>query len=399
MHVDVVVIGLGLIGSAALRRLAATDLTAAGIGPGEPSDPATYTGPFASHHDSGRITRRLDARYEWAELADRSIREYPTLEARSGIDFHRPVGMVFVRRDGAGIAHQRSVIERLGLDVTIGPTGELETGYRLPAGHTALVERPPAGHVDPRRMRAAQLAVAIDDGATVIDDWVISVDRVGARFSVATNGGVAVEATRVLLATGPHLHDLVPFVLAARVMPEAVALARVSDDEAERLAGLPSLIYLPDDPAWNDVYVVPPVEYPDGRWYVKIGGSIDGAEPLRSADEIRAWMAGPSADSQLDRLTRMLVELLPDVAFDDVAAKPCLITDTTHDLPYVDEIEDRLFVAVGGCGHAAKSSDAIGALAAGLVRSGTWPDTALRRHDFRAVTGEMASPTQSRHGY
>jgi len=58
------VVGLGLVGSAALRYLSAAGHRCVGIGPPEPVDWSRHDGVFASHYDSGRITRRLDKRRE-----------------------------------------------------------------------------------------------------------------------------------------------------------------------------------------------------------------------------------------------------------------------------------------------------------------------------------------------
>jgi hypothetical protein len=56
-------------------------------------------------------------------------------------------------------------------------------------------------------------------------------------------------------------------------------------------------------------------------------------------------------------------------------------------------------VAFGGNGHAAKSADAIGALAAGLALSGgEWTDTELDATAFNAQFGRYDPPTGSRHG-
>lgn len=201
----------------------------------------------------------------------------------------------------------------------------------------------------------------------------------------------------MLLATGPYLNHLAPDRLAARVMPEAVVVGRVSPEEAGRLSDLPSMIYLPADP-YKDVYVVPPTRYPDGNWYVKIGGSIPDAAALETVEETREWMSGSDADDQLVWLQTMLESVLPGVPFASFAAKPCLITDTAHGLPYVDEVEERLFVAVGGNGHAAKSADAIGGLAADLVMAGEWQDDVLDPLAFRAVFGQFDPIAGSRHG-
>ena len=73
---DVLVVGRGLIGSAAARHLAKNGANVALIGPGEPADHSTHTGVFGSHYDSGRIVRILDPIPYYAKIAKRSIHRY-----------------------------------------------------------------------------------------------------------------------------------------------------------------------------------------------------------------------------------------------------------------------------------------------------------------------------------
>ena len=40
--------------------------------------------------------------------------------------------------------------------------------------------------------------------------------------------------------------------------------------------------------------------------------------------------------------------------------------------PYVDKVVEDYFLAVGGCGHAAKSCDEVGRVAASLAANGEW---------------------------
>ena len=57
---DYIVIGKGLIGSAAGRYLSATGTKVALIGPHEPENWPAHQGVFASHYDQGRLTRVLE---------------------------------------------------------------------------------------------------------------------------------------------------------------------------------------------------------------------------------------------------------------------------------------------------------------------------------------------------
>ncbi len=396
---NVAVIGLGLIGSGATRHLARRSVDVIGIGPGEPENWSEHEGPFASHYDSGRITRRLDARREWAVLASRAIAEYPEIESTSGISFHNPAGLTFVRCDPEGIANQKEVIRRLGLPVTVGRTeSDSPPHYAFPDNWTAMTEPAPAGAIDPRQMVRAQLAAARIAGANIIREPATNLEKLSDGWRITT-ASAEIDARSVLLATGPYLEDLYAIEVEASVRPETVILGRISDAEAERLSDLPSVIYLLEHAKVQDVYLCPPVRYPDGRFYIKMGGSNTAAVTLRSATAKRAWMSGDDADEELDVMTEVLTTILPDVAFESFEMKPCLITDTSSGLPFVDQIDEGLFIAVGGNGHAAKSADALGALAASLVlNDGQWTDADLDQEQFAIRRGRWTPPDRSRHG-
>ncbi|NDH83925.1 MAG: FAD-dependent oxidoreductase, partial [Acidimicrobiia bacterium] len=100
-RVDVAVIGRGLIGSGAGRHLAESGRSVALIGPGEPSDWKVSDGPFSSHHDQGRITRIAGRNAMWTEVAAHACARYADIEARSGIGFHTPRGVLVVYPDAA----------------------------------------------------------------------------------------------------------------------------------------------------------------------------------------------------------------------------------------------------------------------------------------------------------
>ena len=145
---DVAVVGLGLVGAAALRHLTAAGFSCAGIGPPEPMDWRSHQGVFASHYDSGRITRKLDKRREWAVLATRSIAQYAAIEAASSVQFHHPVGVVMADVDPQRLASISSVADALGTSYRVIPSDAPFEDERIavPSGATVLHEpAPPLG--------------------------------------------------------------------------------------------------------------------------------------------------------------------------------------------------------------------------------------------------------------
>ena len=392
LRADVAVVGLGLIGGGALRHLAATGATVVGIGPGEPPDLASHPGAFASHYDSGRITRHLDARREWAVLAARSIAGYAALEEASGIAFHRPAGVVMAEHDPERIASTLANAAELGVGFAVvepgrpSPYGDL---LSLPAGSTLLCEPGPAGHIDPRRMLAANLAVATAQGATVASEEVTALEAVDGGWSLRTSAGRTVHARQVLVTAGPHADEVLRGVTPPESAPhlavrgETVVLAELDQTEQARLAAMPSVLARLHHATYEDLYVVPPTAYPDGTVRLKLGATRNEYLQLPSAEAKRTWMRGDAHREELPELRALLEELVPGLAARSWETKPCLITETPSDLPYVQHLAPGLVVAAGGNGYAAKSANAIGALGADLLVAGEWTDVDLDPAAFR----------------
>lgn len=383
---DTAIVGLGLVGAAALRHLSATGQRCVGVGPTEPPDWSSHRGVFASHYDSGRITRRLDKKREWAVLAARAIDAYADIEARSGIRFHHPVGVVMADVDADRLSAVVGVGRALGVEFQTYEPGEPFADERIsvPGGATVLREPSPGGFIDPRRMLAGQLAICAQQGAAVVAEQVVGIERSGSGWSVHTVEGTSLDAAQVVIAAGPHADELtgLPRTPLIDVVAETVVMARVSTEEELRLAGLPSIIV---DGPHDHLYIVPPAEYPDRHVYVKLGATRQEHWVL-SANERRQWMTGTFHAADLDWLHGLLVGVLPGLHAEGWSTKPCLIPDTPTKLPYLEIVEPGLVMAVGGNGYAAKSADAIGALAAGLVVNGRWTDPDLDEQSFKLIS-------------
>ncbi|WP_051243608.1 NAD(P)/FAD-dependent oxidoreductase [Thalassobaculum salexigens] len=374
MH-KVIVVGRGLIGSAAGRHLAGLTDGVALLGPDEPKDRATHTGVFASHYDEGRMTRTVDPDPVWAVTAKRSIDRYEEIEAESGIRFFTPSGYLGISGPGSDYLDRSEAAGRpLGAQ-----TGWLDADAirrRFPFLSVAddtrgLHEGGKAGHLSPRAMVAAQCTAAQKRGATIIADEAAAIRPVPGGVEVETAAGAVHRAERVLVAAGAFTGawGLSPVDLKLRVFGRTVTLARIEGDLIEELAAMPTMGH-----AESGAYILPPIRYPDGHLYLKIGiGSTDDAD-LRNRDDFARWFkSSGSADNRRD-FQDVLTTLIPGLAHaSHWHTDTCAVAWTATGYPHIDWVEDgRVAVAVGGNGKGAKSADDWGWLAARLVAGEDW---------------------------
>lgn len=374
-HFDFVVVGRGMMGAAAARHLSRTGASVALVGRGEPADWQAHDGVFASHYDSGRITRTIDQDADWALLAKRSIARYRAIEAESGIAFYGEVGCLISGPAGGDFLNAvEAVVQRHALDAPLLDRAALRERFPwfdLPETSAGVFEVEGAGYVDPRKLVAAQVACFEKAGGVSILDDALSVREDGDRASAALKTGGAVTGGRVLVATGgfSRAPGLLPKVPALVVKARTVVLAQLKPEQAAAYRGMPSWIDESADPS-EHFYFLPPIVYPDGHAYLKIGG--DPTEvAIDDEQAIGDWFRGEGRPEAIVHLKRLLARSLPDLDPVRLVSAPCVTTYTVHGYPYAGFVAgERVALLTGGNGAAAKSSDEIGRIGADLMIRG-----------------------------
>ncbi|XOK10526.1 FAD-dependent oxidoreductase [Agrobacterium tumefaciens] len=389
-HFKYIVVGRGMMGAAAARHLAETADGVALIGPGEPADIKSHQGVFASHYDEARITRTIDGDADWALLANRSIARYADIAARSGVEFYAPVGCLMVGPERGGdnpfVDDVRTAAARLGVSTELLDGENLENRFpyfSFEPGCEGVFERNNAGYVNPRALVKAQAVLAEKAGVSLIDDIVVSTREEDGRASVQTASGAVYTADRVLVAAGGFsiTKDLLPQPVALDVYARTVAFFEMDEGDLAQYADMPSLIYEPREPT-KHIYLLPPVRYPDGKFYLKIGGDPDDKR-LGSDPEIREWFRSGGRESVRDHLSDIVGTLVPSIDLSRVSMAACVVSKTRSGYPAIGfTASPRIAVLTGGNGTAAKSSDEIGRLGAVLLRDGEIADGAFST-DFK----------------
>ncbi|SFB48621.1 sarcosine oxidase [Rhizobium sp. NFR07] len=379
-----IVVGRGMMGAAAARHLSQWTDGVALIGPDEPADASRHQGVFASHYDEARITRTIDPNPVWARLANRSIARYRQIEAESGIDFYHPVGCLIVgpaRSSGHSyIGGVCSAAAGLGVDVEMLSDEQLADRFSyfgFEPGCEGVYQGNDAGHINPRALVAAQSVIAEKQGVSRIGEVVVSVREGHGGAVVTTAEGNTYEADRVLLAAGGFstAEGLLPRQVEMSVYARTVTFFHIPDEELPKFSGMPSLIHEPLNPR-DHIYMLPPVRYPDGKVYLKIGGDQDDIL-VTSDHDMRAWFRSGGRETVRDHHARIMETLVPGVDRSRISTGSCVVSKTATGYPAIAFTDSpHIAVLTGGCGAAAKSSDEIGRLGAELIFHGEIRDDA-----------------------
>ena len=167
----------------------------------------------------------------------------------------------------------------------------------------------------------------------------------------------------------------------------------------QRLNNMPAVVTSYQSGSLDGTYILPPILYPDGHHYLKLGHHDHFERTIETLEELEDWYrAGGGDEEAVQELTSFITSFVPGLQIEEVKGGCCVTSKTkegaarpgtSHSLvlqdktaPYIDRLQAGLWLAAGGCGYAAKSCDEIGNLAGNLVLTGAW-ESHLDRELFR----------------
>lgn len=406
-HFEVVVIGAGMFGSAAAKYLSEDVKKNLLIGTDEPLTQNDYRiqTSFGAYYDQARITRRLGWDPIWSETDSRSLLRYRSIEEKSGITFFDEMGSLVVMAKSItnrteSILRQcqkkEIVVERLNLQQMKDRWPCLKIPP-LNGGVEGLYEDQLAGIINPRKFIQAQRMLFIKNGGAFVKGSVSKVEKdLSSGFwqiNVWEDGKLnRFYAERVLIAAGSFInHNLVlPDGIQLELYPytEPNLLFEIQDKDLINYENLPTMISVDPDDVGNEnvsIYLVPPIKYPDGKWYIRLGpGMQPVVRQLKSLEDMRQWYIQQKiTEEQKDFLLKMQQAFLPFLQPVSIKEACCIIEKTPSHYPYIGAINDDLTLQVvtGGNGHGARGSDEIGRLAARELLEKKW-DLCIEKECF-----------------
>jgi sarcosine oxidase len=349
---DVIVLGLGAMGSSTVYQLALRGQKVLGI------DQFTPPHAFGSSHGKSRIIR--EAYFEdplYVPLVKRAYNDWAELQARSGKRvLTRTGGLMLGAADGIVVGGARASAVEHGLPFEELSASELRARFPAlrPTDDTVAIWEPRAGVLDPEAAIEAQLSVARAARAELkfgekVTKWRATSEGV----EVTTWSGVH-TAARLVITAGSWVGDLLPDL----ALPLTV--------ERQAIFWFDPLKPAEFTPNKFPIFIH---EYEPGKtWY----GFADFGDGVKAALHHQGETTTPQTvrravnDDEVTVVRDLMKKFVPDANGPLRSATVCLYTNAPDDNFILDAHPDHpsVFVASPCSGHGFKFSIAIGELIA-----------------------------------
>ena len=355
---DVIVIGLGAMGSAAAYHLAKRGCKVLGV------DRFTPPHSLGSSHGQTRIIREayfehpayvpiVQRAYElWDELAKES-RRILFLQT-GGLMIGPPEGIV------AGGARRSAELHRLNHEILAASEVARRFPALRPAEEMIAVWEPRAGILYPEECISAHLALARQHGANLkFQEKVFRWEANEKEVRVHTDHGVY-TANRLVLSAGSWLQSLLPALNLSLVVERQVLFWFAPKTPAQFVpARCP--IHLWEHSPGKIFY-----GFPDLGHGVKLAGHHEGE--VSDPDSLRREVE----PAEVEGMRRLVQPFLPGLGDQLLEATTCLYTNTGDGHFLIDHhpAHPRVLIASPCSGHGFKFSCAIGEIIADLVQKG-----------------------------
>ncbi|MEU4242133.1 N-methyl-L-tryptophan oxidase [Actinoplanes sp. NPDC026619] len=375
---DVIVVGLGGMGSATAMHLATRGVRVLGL---EKFGPAHDRG---ASHGGSRITRQ--SYFEGAEYVPLLLRAYELYD-QLAVDSGRDVitltgGLMIGRPETRTVAGSRASAEQWGLEHEILDAVEIRRRYPTlaPEPEEIALYEAKAGFVRPEATVAANLELAAKRGADLrFQEPMTSWEPAGDGVRVTTGRGTY-TAGQLVIAPGPWAPELladlgVPFSIERLVQFWFRPRGGVAPFLPDRHP-----IYIWEDVSGEQIYGFPAIDGPDGGAKIAYFRKGTPTTPDTLDTEVRP--------AEIAEMAAYCGKRLPNLPGEFRRGEPCMYS-TTPDEHFVisrHPAHEAVTVACGFSGHGFKFVPVIGEIVADLATTGTTAHP-IALFDPRRLTG------------
>jgi sarcosine oxidase len=356
---DVIVLGVGGVGSAALDQLARRGLRVLGLDRFPPGHDR------GSSHGRTRLIRQAYFEHpDYVPLLKRAYELWADLSARAGKTLYHPVGVLQAGRpDGTVVPGVLASARRHGLDVEELSEEQIAArfpGLRVPPPLVAVFERQ-AGYLDVEDCVREAARQAVEQGAVVqIGESVRAWKADGSGVLVETDRGTY-RATSLIVSAGAWAGTLLADLgIRFEVVRKSLYWYSAPEQLYSPTVGFPGFLYETDV---GSFYGFPRID-DYGLKAAEHTGGLPVSDPLR--------VDGNPDPGETIRVEQFLAKYLPGVTRDPLHFATCLYTLSPDGHFVVDRHPEypQVAFAAGLSGHGFKFAMVLGEALADLAQHG-----------------------------
>ncbi len=364
---DVIVLGVGSMGSATCYNLAKRGLSVLGL---EQFDIPHDQG---SHAGQSRIIRKAYFEHpDYVPLLERAYHNWREIEKLTGSQLYFPTGLLYAgKRDQVLINGVRESAEKYNLNVEALSANQLKARFpqfQIPEGYEVLFE-PDAGFVTPERAIIALVEQASTAGAHIhTNEKTISWKKNGATITVVTSKNIY-TCKKLVITVGPWAGKMIPrFSNQFKVTRQVISWMNPSQPQFFELGKFPC--WMIDDhtqPGMFYGFPILPVSKFGAPGGLKVAHHYPGL--VSDPDQVNRL---PSVEDETN-LIAALNKFLPEGYSSTQVMKTCLYTNTPDEnfiLDFLPGNNQDVVIAAGFSGHGFKFVSVVGEILADLAMNG-----------------------------
>jgi sarcosine oxidase len=363
---DVVVIGVGSMGSAACWFLANRGYKVLGL------EQFSIVHENGSHTGQSRITRKAYFEHsDYVPLLQRSFENWHYLENETGKTVYYPTGMLYTGHQESevlkGVMRSARLHNLEVVEASIEEAREQFPALLLPDSFKVLFE-PDAGFLTPERVVMTYAEDAVNKGAVINDnEKVVSWEREKNVITVVTTLQTY-TCERLILTAGSWTSKVLPTLATTlKVTKQILAWVKPAYRQQFEIGNFPC--WFIDDPQRGTYYgfpVLPEKDFgrPSG---FKIAHHVKGE--ITDPDMLDHSITKGTEEDIFYALTRYFPGAIGEI----VSLKRCLYTSTPDDNFIIDHVpghDKKVIVACGFSGHGFKFVSVVGEILADLAMEG-----------------------------
>lgn len=366
MTYDVIVLGVGSMGSATCYQLAKQGYKVLGL------EQFDIPHEYGSYDGQSRLIRKSYGEHsDYVPLLERAYQNWKTLEAETGVQVYFDTGLLyFGESSNSFLKGVLASSEKYSIQVNSLAKGVVAKKYpqfKIPNEFKCL-EEPDAGFVTPERCVLLFTEQAVQKGAVIrtkekVSEW----KRENGLIKVKTNKGLF-TAKKLVITAGPWAGKMIPgYASKLKVTRQMVAWMKPKKWD---------LFTLGNFPCWN-------IEDGDHSYYgfpILPVGKFGGPLGLKLAMHYPTGdIADPDTINRIPKeederlLINALNKFFPEGYSETLVMKTCMYTNSPDDNFILDHLagyDKDVAIATGFSGHGFKFASVVGEIMADLAMKG-----------------------------